>query len=145
MKNNYCSFFLKMFIIDAVLIIWRNLINLFDVTFSGNYVLKLAEFIFHDLVFLLAIVQVVIAFKNRLKWSARIIGLYPLFFAMIALIIGIIVMTAKRSPISENNLFQVSTALSIYLLIVGMLQFLIGIWAKRDLAGGHYKSNQKSL
>ena len=144
MKNRYCSFFLNIFIIAAVLTIFRNLTNLFSFTFFDSFTLKVAEGIFHNLFIVLAIVQVFIAFRNNLKWSAKIIGLYPLSFMTISLIVGIFMMTAQKPFINANNLLQIGTGLSVYLLIVGTCQLLIGIWAKRDLSGGHYISDGKS-
>jgi hypothetical protein len=140
MKNRYCSFFLYIFLIDAVLNILRNLANLLGLTLLGSAPMKVAEGVFHSLFIVLAIVQVIIAFRNKLKWSAKIIGLYPLFFAVVALIVGIFMMQAQKPVINANNLLQISRGLSVYLLSVSILQLLIGIWARRDLS----KTNRDS-
>lgn len=143
MKNRYCSFFLYVFLIDAALNILRNLTNLLGLTLLDSFPLKVAEGAFHNLFIVLAIVQVFIAFRNRLRWSAKIIGLYPLFFMTISLIVGIFMIAAKKPFVNASNLLQVGVGLSVYLLIVGICQLLIGIWAKSDLACGRYKSDRK--
>lgn len=140
MKNRYCSFFLHIFFIAAGLTIFRNLINLFTFTLLDSFPIKIAEGIFHNLFVILAIVQTVIAFRNKLKWTAKIIGLYPLFFTAISLIIGIFMMSTQKPFVNANNLLQIARAQSLYLLIVGIVQLLIGIWARKDLAKGHYKN-----
>jgi len=142
MKNRYCSFFLNVFIVAAVLRIFRNFTNLLSLTLFDSILLRVSEGFFHNFFIVLAIVQVVISFRHRLRLSAKIIGLYPLFFMAISLIVGIIMMTAQKPLVNASNLLQVGTGLSVYLLIVGACQLLIGIWAKRDLAGGHYVSDR---
>jgi len=137
-KNRYCSFFLYIFFIDAFLNILGNLTNLFGLSLLNSAPLKAAEGIFHGLFIVLAIVQVVIAFKNKLRWSAKILGLYPLFFTLIALFVGIAMMITKKPSINESNASVYATIISVYILILGIGELLIGIWAKRDLSGGHY-------
>ncbi len=98
---------------------------------------KLLSGIFHNVVLPLAIAQVIIAFNRKLKWSARIIGLYPLLVLMISMAIGISFFKTTKSLADDATFSNLMVYLYIYLLAVGIIQLIIGLWATKDLSSGH--------
>ena len=142
MKNRYCSFFLVLLFIESGVIILRNILNLTGVDLSKMLLLNIAEGSFSAAFMFLAIAQVIIAFKNKLKWAAKLIGLYPLAFTIISMVVGIGSLITGKPHIDSNNVSQFAGGLSIYLLVVGLGQLSVGIWAAQKLASGHYVVSQ---
>lgn len=140
MKNRFCSFFLVLLFVESGFIILRNILNLAGVDLSKILLLNIAEGSFSTVFMFLAIAQVIISFKNKLKWAAKLIGLYPLFFTFIAMVIGVASLATGQPQIDSTNADRFAVGLSIYLLIIGLGQLSVGIWAAKRLASGHYET-----
>jgi len=140
MKNRYCNLFLFLLFIESSIGIIRNTLNLAGVDLSKMALLNIAEGSFSTIFMFLAIAEVIIAFKNKLKWPAKLIGLYPLFFTLVAMILGIGYLVTRRPYINSTNVSSFILGQSIYLLIVSLGQLSIGIWATKSLAAGHYEA-----
>jgi hypothetical protein len=140
MKNRFCSLFLFLLFIESGIVVLRNILSLTGIDLSKATTLNIAEGIFSTVFMFLAIAQVIIAFKNRLKWAAKLIGLYPLFFSFIAMVIGVGSLVTGQPQIDSTNASRFTVGLSIYLLIVGLSQLLVGIWAAKRLLSGHYET-----
>jgi len=138
MKNRFCSFFLFLLFVESGIVVLRNILNLAGVDLSKMLLLNIAEGSFSIIFMFLAIAQVIIAVKNKLKWAAKLIGLYPLFFTIIAIVVGLGSLMSRIPHIDTTNASQFAKGLSIYLLIVGLGQLSVGIWAAQKLASGHY-------
>jgi hypothetical protein len=140
MKNRFCSLFLLLLFIESGIVVVRNILSLAGIDLSKVTTLNIAEGIFSTVFMFLAITQVIIAFKNKLKWAAKLIGLYPLFFTLIAMIVGIGSLITGKPKIDSTNVASFAVGLSIYLLIIGFGQLSVGIWAAKRLASGHYET-----
>jgi len=140
MKNRFCSFFLVLLFVESGLIVLRNILNLTGVDLSKILLLNIAEGSFSMVFMFLAIAQVIISFKNKLKWAAKLIGLYPLFFTFIAMVIGAASLATGQPQIDSTNADRFAVVLSIYLLIIGLGQLSVGIWAAKRLESGHYET-----
>jgi len=140
MKNRFCSFFLVLLFIESGIIILRNIFNLTGFDLSKMLLLNIAEGSFSMVFMFLAIAQVIIAFKNKLKWAAKLIGLYPLFFTVLAMVIGFASLGTGKPQIDSTNATRYAVGLSIYLLIVGLGQLSVALWAAKRLASGHYET-----
>jgi len=138
MKNRFCSFFLILLFVKSGIVILRNLLNVAGVDLSQATILNIVEGSFSTIFMFLAIAQVIIAFRHKLKWAAKLIGLYPLFFTLVAMIIGIGSLITRKPHIDTANAHQFAVGLSIYMLLVGLGQLSVGIWAAKKLASGHY-------
>jgi DMSO/TMAO reductase YedYZ heme-binding membrane subunit len=139
-KTRFCSFYLLLLFVDSVIVVLRNILSLTGVDLSQTVLINIAEGIFSFIFVFLAIAQVVIALKNKLKWAAKLIGLYPLFFTIVAMVIGIGMLITGRPRIDSSNASRFAVGLSVYLLVVGVGQLSVGIWAAKNLASGHYAS-----
>lgn len=138
MKNRYTSFFLIIFLLDGLLTILNSILNLLKIDVLNGMIFKILLGIFHNVVLPLAIAQVIIAFRRRLKWSAKIIGLYPLVILLTSIVIGVGYFITTKAPINDANFSTLMMYLYVYLLIVGTIQLIVGLWASKDLSSGHY-------
>jgi hypothetical protein len=143
MKNRFCSLFLFLLFVESGIVILRNILNLAGMDLSKATALNIAEGTFSTVFLFLAIAQVLIAFKNKLKWAAKLIGLYPLFFTVLAMVIGFGSLAIGQPNIDSTNIAHFAVGLSIYLLIVGLGQLSVGIWAAKRLASGHYETTDR--
>jgi hypothetical protein len=90
-----------------------------------------------------AVVQVVIAYTGRQRWSARLVGLYVVGYQAMGLgifMVSSLILLATRgpqAPLPEESLLP-GTAVGALNLAIGGLQVLLWIWAARDLSSGHY-------
>jgi hypothetical protein len=90
-----------------------------------------------------ALVQVSLSFSGGMRWSARIIGLcvvaYWMLQMLVILVVGVFWMITHGvdAPPPEGTLIS-DPVLGIILLAINTLQLVLGIWAARDLSGGHY-------
>lgn len=140
MKNRFCSLFLFLLFVESGIVILRNILNLAGIDLSKATALNIAERTFSTVFLFFAIAQVLIAFKNKLKWAAKLIGLYPLFFTVLAMVIGFASLATGQPHIDSTNIARFAVGLSIYLLIVGLGQLSVGFWAAKRLASGHYET-----
>jgi hypothetical protein len=138
MKNRFTSIFLIILIVDSILTVGRSMLNLLNHTILNAPIVKFYEGLFHTIFLILAIAQVIISFTKKLKWSAKIIGLYPVTISMLSMIMGISFLFFGKSPDSKFYIDSLMRHLDVYLLSLGIVQFLIALWAMRDLSNGHY-------
>lgn len=140
MKNRFCSVFLFLLFVESGVVVLRNILNLGGIDLSKATALNIAEGSFSTVFMFLAMAQVIIAFKNKLKWAAKLIGLYPLFFTVISMVTGFIALGTGQPHIDNTNVARYAVGLSIYLLIVGLGQLSVGLWATKKLTSGHYET-----
>lgn len=90
-----------------------------------------------------ALVQVSLSFSRGMRWSARIIGLWVVanWMAQMMLILAVgmfwAITRGLDAPPPDGALVS-DPVLGTILLAINTLQLALGIWAVRDLSGGHY-------
>lgn len=90
-----------------------------------------------------AVVQVSLSFSRRMRWSARIVGLFVVAFwmaQMMTVLVAVVFWAATHgldAPPPEGPLVSDPT-LGAILVTINILQLALGIWAARDLSRGHY-------
>lgn len=136
MKKSFVSFFVIYFIVDSILSLCGSLLRLYDATLPIAPSLILVVGVFRFLIIPFAIIQLTISLKNKLKISATILGLFPLVIAFISLSIGIYLFMIKQTVIDTQEYLA---TLNIVILIVGLIQLSVGVWAATDLSKGHYR------
>ena len=141
MKNRFTGIFLYIFIADGLLTLLQSLLYLIDVHifegspdswFSWLVVGFRFSFIF------LALVQVIVAFKQKQKKSAKIIGLYPFIVVLLSGIIGIVFFASNYVQIANKNMFGLIKEWTVFSFFISIAQLIIGFWAANDLSRGHY-------
>ena len=100
---------------------------------------------FNLIIIPLAIIQVIIAYRRKLRRSAKIIGLYPLIFILFALFIATGLIVSNISQLADKNMTNVMKGMTNFSLLASIVQLGIGIWAMKDLSGGHYLREIKPL
>ncbi|MBU4338713.1 hypothetical protein KKB43_05860 [Patescibacteria group bacterium] len=108
-----------MFLIDGLLAILEGGDGLLGLRIYYGDFFQFFAAIFSLAIGICAIIQIIIGFVEKLRWSARIIGLYVLFYIAIIMI----------GTVHNINIFS---------LLVGLLQILLFFWASKDLSKGHY-------
>lgn len=119
MKNKFCTVFLYMFLIDGLLAILEGGEGLLGIRIFHGGFFSFFTAIFSLIIAICAIIQIIIGFAEKLRWSARIIGLYVLLYIAIIMI----------GAVHNINIFS---------FLVGLLQILLFFWASKDLSKGHY-------
>jgi hypothetical protein len=145
MKNRFTTIYLYLFIANSILILLRAALDTYGIHVFVVSPLKEADITFNFTILPLAIVQAVIAFSYKQKRSAKAIALYPLILTAIAMIIGISMVVAKWPPITNINDLIIKKIAIIFALTIGIPQLIIGIWAAKDLARGHYTTEDKQI
>jgi hypothetical protein len=86
---------------------------------------------------------VAIAYTQRMRWSARLVGLYVVgYWALylgILMVTGLILLATQGpdAPLPDEPPLT-DTAHGVLSLVISALQVLLWIWAVRDLSEGHY-------
>lgn len=147
-KNKFCTIFLFLFAFDGLLGFFRGTTTLLGSDISHRALYQLFAGIFTFCIVICSIVQITIGFAMKLRWSARVIGLYVIFYSIISTIIGFLYgsywVIQGMSPSEVQYFILISPFMNIYSLMIGLLQILLFIWALKDLSKGHYLK-QKSV
>ena len=84
-----------------------------------------------------AMVQVTLAFSKNMRWSARWIGLFVIFWQFVAE--GAILLLVPVDALAPEEPLLADPAAGWLLIAVNTMQLGLGIWAARDLHEGHYR------
>ena len=145
MKNRFTTVYLYLFIADSSLLVLHSLlkvigVQLFEVTPFNWFAMGI-----NLIIIPLAIVQVIIAYRQKLRRSAKIIGLYPLIFILVALFIATGLIVSNISQLADKNMTNVMKGMTNFSLLASIVQLGIGIWAMKDISGGHYLTEIKPI
>jgi hypothetical protein len=142
MKSRFCSAYLSLFLLDGFLGLLRGAGTIIGFEISFNLTFKLLAGVFSFAIFICAIIQSVLAFWKKWKLSARIVGLYVIFYTMIAaimgFILGIIATLEGIGPLETGNFVLGSVIMNVLAIAIGLIQIGLFIWAAKDLSKGHY-------
>ncbi len=138
MKNRFTTAYLYLFIADAVVLLFRSLLNVLDIHSLAGPPFTWIEMSFHTLVLLLAIAQSIIAFTQKQKKSAKIIGLYPVALTVVTLTVGIGLFAANFNQIGDKNMSGFINGITFVNFAESLAQLFLGFWAAKDFIGGHY-------
>lgn len=142
MKSKFASVYLYLFGFDGFLGLFRGLTTLLGLEISLVFSFKLFSGVFTFGIIVCSVIQIAIGFAQRMKWSARIIGIYVLFYSFLSMIIGLIfgLITALEGigPLEAENLILRTTFMNVYIMIIGIIQIILFLWALKDLSKGHY-------
>ena len=142
MKNKFCTTFLFLFGFDGFLGLFRGLTTLLGLEISLGFAFKLFSGVFTFAIVICSIIQIAIGFAQRMKWSARIIGIYILFYTILSMIIGsifgIFSYIKGMDPTEAGDLFLRSSFVNTYAILIGIIQIILFFWALKDLSKGHY-------
>lgn len=84
-----------------------------------------------------AMVQVTLAFSRNMRWSARWIGLFVIFWQFVAE--GAILLLVPTEVLAPEEPLLADPAAGWMLIAVNTLQLGLGLWAAMDLREGHYR------
>lgn len=138
MKNRFTTAYLYLFTAAAILLLLRSLLNVLDIRFLADAPFTWVEMGFHALILLLAIAQSIIAFTQKQKTSAKIIGLYPLVLTIVTLTVGIGLFAANFNQIGNKNMSGFVNGISFINFAESLAQLFLGLWAAKDFKNGHY-------
>ncbi|MCK4234383.1 hypothetical protein KAX75_08130 [candidate division WOR-3 bacterium] len=143
MKNKFCTIFLYLFALDGILGLFRGTTTLLGSDISHGALYQFFAGVFTFGIVACAVVQITIGFVLKLRWSARIIGMYVIFYSIISIIIGFVfgIYSGLQglSAVEEQTLVLLrSSFLNIYGIIIGLVQVILFFWALKDLSKGHY-------
>lgn len=137
MKNRFTTTYLYLFIADGILLFLRSLLNVLDIHFLADYPFTWVEMGFHTLILLLAIAQVIIAFTQKQKKSAKVIGLYPVVLTVVTLLAGVGLFAANFNQIGDRNMSGFLKGLTFINIVESLTQIVLGLWAAKDFKSGH--------
>ena len=138
MKNRFTTMYLYLFIADGVMLLLRSLLNVLDIHFLADFPFTWVEMGFHTLILLLAIAQVIIAFTQKQKTSAKVIGLYPVVLTVVTLLAGVGLFAANFNQIGDKNLSGFLNGITFINIVESLAQIFLGLWATKDFKSGHY-------
>lgn len=145
MKNKFCNIFLYLFSLDAILGILVGVTTLYGSDLSQGIIFRIFQEIFSFGIVICAIVQITIGFVLKLKWSARIIGMYTIFYNILNFIVVFLYSLylgyfgiQGMIPGEIQSLILTSPFISIYIIMIGSIQIGLFFWAWKDLSKGHY-------
>ncbi|OQX56010.1 MAG: hypothetical protein B5M53_03375 [Candidatus Cloacimonas sp. 4484_209] len=142
MKNKFCTIFLYLFALDGILGIFVGVTTLYGSDLSQGILFRSFQEIFSFGIVVCAVVQIIISFVKKLRWSARIIGMYTIFYNILNIVIvffysfywGIQGMTATEI----QSFVLTSPFINSYIIMIGLIQIVLFFWALKDLSKGHY-------
>jgi hypothetical protein len=146
MKNKFCTIFLFFFAVYIFYYLFIGVADIFNFRIPyESMTRKLLIIIFLNLTPVFASVQVIVGFVNKLRWSARILGMYPIFNSVLTSFISTIIAirTFAYNP-EQFSGFKIqymglaSRQMGIYLIILGVIQLSLFLWVIKDLSRGHY-------
>ncbi|OQX56013.1 MAG: hypothetical protein B5M53_03390 [Candidatus Cloacimonas sp. 4484_209] len=144
MKNGFCNVFLFLFAMDGILSLFGGTITLLGSNITQTWYYQIFGGIFSFGIVVCAIVQITIGFVKKLRWSARIIGMYVIFYSImgpiIAFLYGLYLGMQGMSAMEARIFGLRSTFMNIYSVIIGFIQIVLFFWALKDLSKGHYLS-----
>ena len=89
-----------------------------------------------------AVVQVTKGFRDGMRWSARLIGLYVIGYTLLPAFLFLLSQAATSSGLAAPGPSAGAPipddVVGILMLIISGPQALLGIWAAWDLARGHF-------
>ena len=142
MKNRFCSIYLYLFLFDGFLGLFRGFSTLIGLQISFNLTFKIFAGIFSFAIFICAIFQSVLAFWKKWKLTARIIGIYVLFYTILSMImgllLGLIAAFEGMNPLETENFILRTGFMNLFAIIIGIIQVILFFWALKDLSKGHY-------
>jgi len=146
MKNKFCSIFLLLFALDGILGILSGGLALLGSDFFYGTLFHLFVSVFTFCIIVCAIIQVIIGFIKRLRWSARIIGMYIIFYSLLTPVVNFLYgfyLGTTGMSLSEIAYFGPrSPFMNIYATVIGFVQIILFFWALKDLSKGHYLSTE---
>lgn len=142
MKNKFCTIFLFLFVFDGLLSLFMGIMTLVGSDISHRFLFQIFASFFTFGIVICAITQVTIGFVSKLRWSARIIGMYVIFYTIltpiVAFIYGFYLGIQGMSPTEVQSFVLRSTFMNVYALMIGLFQIVLFFWALKDLSKGHY-------
>jgi len=143
MKNKFCTIFLYLFALDGILGLFRGITTLLGSDISHGLFFQLFAGAFSFGIVICAIVQITIGFVMKLRWSARIIGMYVIFYSIISAIIGFVFgvysgLLGINAVEKQSLMILKSSFFNVYGIIIGLFQIILFFWALKDLSKGHY-------
>ena len=143
MKNRFTTIYLYLFIIAAVILLLRLLLNILAIRFLADSPFTWVEIGFHTLILLLAITQSIIAFTQKQKTSAKIIGLYPVIIVLVTMAVGIGLFAANFNQIGDKDFSGLTNGITFVNFTESLVQLFLGLWAAKDFKGGHYLTERQ--
>lgn len=143
MKNQFTTIYLYLFIVDAVLLFLRSLLNVLGIQLLADVPFSWVEMGLHILVLLLAVVQSIIAFTQKQKISAKVIGLYPVANLVVTMTIGLGLFAANFNQIGDKNMSGFINGITYFNLVECLAQLFLGLWAVKELKDGHYLAGEQ--
>ena len=142
MKNKFCIIFLYLFVLDGLLGILVGVTTLYGSDLSQGILFRIFQEIFSFGIVVCAIVQITIGFVKKLRWSARIIGMYTIFYNILNLIVVFLYSfylgIQGMIPGEIQSFILTSPFINSYVIMIGFIQIILFFWALRDLSKGHY-------
>ncbi len=137
MKNRFTSIFLIIFLVDSVLTVIQSLLYLSGINLFDAVAVKTLRALLSFSMLPLSIIQVIVYFKHKLKFSAFVLGFYPIVVVLISMLVGTYIFIVKKVVFNTSEYLH---TIHLIMLIGGTIQLLIGIWAWKDLSKGHVRS-----
>ncbi|MCK4396827.1 hypothetical protein KAW96_09590 [candidate division WOR-3 bacterium] len=146
MKNKFCNIFLYLFALDGILGIFVGVTALYGSDLSQGILFRIFQEIFSFGIVVCAIVQIIIGFVKTLRWSARIIGMYTIFYNILNLIVVFLYSFYSgiqgMIPSEIQSFVLTSPFINIYVIAIGFIQIVLFFWALKDLSTGHFLSEK---
>lgn len=143
MKSRFCAVYLYLFGFDAVLGLFGVIATFLGSRLALNFIVRIFFDTFSYALFILSVIQVVLGIIKKFRWSARIIGIYVVFYFIATMIISffysIYLIYQGIEPGAELTAYLLlSPLLNIWSAFIGLIQLGLFFWAVKDLSKGHY-------